>query len=187
MVEEWWRLWIGPAAPIVGALVGALIAALVTYFLIVKRKRLSIFVGRTEDLTKGLRAHRHPVALRFGDKEVKRLNRAWISITNKGNTTISAVELDVVIPGLHEVSAGSVQAFDSKLEGSIKLTERELEFDKTYRVSVPFLNAKESFDVIVYFDGDADRCEVMCRMEDVQTRIVREKPSRLISSGHPPA
>ena len=56
-----------PLITILGPIIGALIGAAITYFVVVKHKRVIFYVSATEDLTQGLRQHLttglHPVRL----------------------------------------------------------------------------------------------------------------------------
>jgi hypothetical protein len=45
--------------------------------------------------------------------------------------------------------------------------------DPTYTISMPYLNPKESVEVVLFFDDAVEECKVFCRMEDVKVKIRR--------------
>ena len=47
-MPEWWMTHVGPAAPIIGAIIAACIAAAVTYWLVQKRKKIIFIAGKSE-------------------------------------------------------------------------------------------------------------------------------------------
>jgi hypothetical protein len=39
------------------------------------------------------------------------------------------------------------------------------------KIALPFLNAKESFPVSVWFDGSPDKCDIKCRIPNVDCTV----------------
>jgi hypothetical protein len=74
-----------PLVAIVSPIIGALIGAAVTYYFVVKRKRVTFYVGRSEDLTLRLRQHQSFVVFKLNNKEVSNLNRAIIESCETSN------------------------------------------------------------------------------------------------------
>lgn len=154
---------------------GALIGAFVTYRVVVKRKALTFRISETEDLTLALRAHHQFIAFRIGDKEMLNLNRASVSVRNVGNVSISNVVFVVAIKGTHPVSLAEAVGGSVDLRREVKIEQIGDRIDPRFTVSLPYLNAKESFEIELYFEGDASNCDVRCRLEDVNVKIQRGK------------
>ncbi len=166
---------VGPLAPVIGAIVGGLIGAFVTYRIVVKRKALSFHVSESEDLTLALRQHHRFMSFKIGDKEMSNLNRCSVTVRNVGNVSIANVAFNVVIDGIHAVSLAEVSGGSIKLRNEIKIEKVGDNVDPVFNVSMPYLNAKESFEVELYFDGVINKCAAHCRMEDVKVTIYRGK------------
>jgi hypothetical protein len=165
---------LGPIAPILGGVVGALIAATVSYFFVFKRRRVVFWIQKTRNLTDGMKPF---VAVAVEGSEVVELNRASVMVENSGNAALKDFEFEVRIPGHH----GNCVA---KAESSNPLLERAVSVGKSYssaseilvKVVVPFFNPKETFEVVLFFDNEADECEVRCRMEETTVTIRRGLP-----------
>jgi hypothetical protein len=174
-MENWQIPLVGPLAPVIGAIVGGLIGAFVTYRLVVKRKALAFRIGESEDLTLALRQRHQFMAFRIGDKEMLNLNRSSVLVRNAGNVSIANVAFVVVIDGRHSVSLAEASGGNLDLRREITIEQKGYNIDPAFNVSLPYLNAKESFEVELYFDGVTSKCEVYCRMEDVNVKIQRGK------------
>jgi hypothetical protein len=135
----------------------------------VKRKRLTFYIAPSEDLTALLRVHAGAISIKMLDKEVRQLNRAQIVIKNTGNATITGLEFSIVIDGEHGFVTADARGDSVKLSNSVKMEWQE-GLDPIGEVSIPFLNAKEAFEIQMFFDGQPGRCMVHCRMEDVSVR-----------------
>jgi hypothetical protein len=170
-MESWQVPLIGPLAPVIGAIFGALIGAFVTYRLVVKRKALMFRISETEDLTLALRAHHQFIAFRIGDKEMLNLNRCLVYVRNVGNVSIANVTFAVVIKGKHPVCLADSAGGSVDLRREVKIEQAGDHIHPVFNVSVPYLNAKESFEVELYFEGPTSKCDVRCRLEDVSVRI----------------
>lgn len=82
-----------PLIAIVGPIAGALIGAAITYFFVVKRKRVTFYISPTEDLMQGLRQHLATAVLRLDNRDVLELNRATVTVKNNGNASIKEFDL----------------------------------------------------------------------------------------------
>jgi hypothetical protein len=166
-------LTFGPIAPIVGAIVGACITAGVTYFVIYKRKVVNFWVSETEDLTLPLRQHHSFVRFRVGDSDLSNLNRGRVVVKNTGNTAIANLAFDIEIPGTHAMHLAEHHATSQKLYQAIQIDwdKPPKTSDPRFHIIVPFLNPKEKFDILVFFDGTTDRCNIHCRIEDVRALV----------------
>jgi hypothetical protein len=47
--------------------------------------------------------------------------------------------------------------------------------DPLFNISLPYLNAKESFEIELFFEGVTSSCYVHCRIEDVNVKIQKGK------------
>jgi hypothetical protein len=163
--------FVGPLAPIIGAIVGALIAAIVTYSLVVKRKSVVFWIRDTEDLTSSLRKHHHAILFKIGEIETANLNRATVSVSNVGNVSVPNLKYEIVVPGTHQVALAEAGTENFQLRQEIVITGTNRNADPAFTVSVTFLNPKESFDVEIFFDGRMTNCEVYCRMEELKVKV----------------
>jgi uncharacterized repeat protein (TIGR01451 family) len=154
------------AATLLAALFTAVVSVFMTYRYLVKRKRLTFYVAKSEDLTALLRVHAGAISIKMLDREVRQLNRAKIVVKNTGNATITNVAFTIVIDGEHGFVTADARGDTVKLSNAIKM-KWEAGLDPIGDVSLPFLNAKESFEIQMFFDGKPGRCIVHCRMEDV--------------------
>jgi hypothetical protein len=172
-MENWQIPLVGPLAPVIGAIVGGLIGAFVTYRLVVKRKVLVIRVDESEDLTLPLRQRHKFMAFKIGDKEMLNLNRSSILVKNAGNVSIANVTFSIVVEGIHDVALAEASGGTLNLLREIKIEQIEGRVDPIFNVSVPYLNAKENFEIELFFDGETSKCDVYCRIEDVSIKIQR--------------
>jgi hypothetical protein len=169
-MPEWWTSSVGPLAPIVAALVSAGIGAAITFLFTHKRKRLAFTIRKSEDLTSPLRQHHGLISFRFGLREVSSLNRAVVRVRNTGNTTIKDVKFDITLFGSHPFYLSEVSLRDPAMVRGIK-TERPMgdsSNSPALNVTADFLNPKESFEILIYFDGEVEQPDVYCRMEEVK-------------------
>jgi hypothetical protein len=170
--------FVGPLGPIIGALVGAAISALVTYHFAVKRKVLRFWVTNSEDITLPLRRHYKDVVFKVSGRDFLNLNRSSVFVENRGNTTISEFRFDIEIVGDHPHYLAELAVADEDLRKAVNITwdEPATRTNPRFHIDVsPFLNRGESFQVLLYFDGKSDDCNVHCRIEDVKTRVRRGK------------
>jgi len=168
--------YVGPLAPIIGAIVGALITAVVGYFILAKRKRLTLWISDTDDITAPLRRHHREILFRIGQDDLVKLNRSRITVKNSGNTALGMFTFDVKLPGDHQHYYGDLAPEDAGFRDNVVIEwpQPRIMEDPVLTVKVsPFLNARETFSITTYFDGDTEPVEVRCRIEDVTTRIKR--------------
>lgn len=155
-----------PLIAIVGPIAAALITLAATrYFR--ERKHLTFVIVRTEDLTLPLRRDRNLISFKIDDKEVKEFNRALVFVENTGNVAIKELSFVVRMVGLHNVRLFNMESENAALKENIQAEWDEYAFDDELRVSLPFLNPKESFRVALFFDGKPTDVEVLYRMEGV--------------------
>lgn len=171
-MPEWWSSTVGPAAPIIGALLSAIIGGVITLVFIHKRKQLTFTMGKSEDLTSPLKQHHGLISFKFGLREVSNLNRATVRVKNSGNTTLKDVKFDVMIYGSHPFHISEVSMRDANLLGAIK-TDWGIDGSSNPKlsVSVDFLNPKETFELLMYYDGEPEQPTVYCRMEEVRVKL----------------
>jgi hypothetical protein len=173
-MPEWWTLYVGPIAPIIGATVGALIGAAVTYTLVQKRKRVILFAGKSESLTDSLKARSGEIAkVTINKQELDSLNRAEVHAYNNGNTSIANFSFEIFLPGPHKFVQPSLNASSLLLQTDVLMKVASVEQYSSVRLTAPFLNPKERLEVAVFFDGKLVEPEVMCRIEDVQCKVRR--------------
>jgi hypothetical protein len=160
----------GPLATIIGAVIGAA----VTYFLVVKRRRLVFWVAPSEDLTSSLRSHHNRITVTVGGQGFFNLNRGTIYVENIGNTSIDPFAFDVEIPGKHEGYLAELVGGEPQLREAISITTDQPPPTMNPALHVQlssFFNPKESFKLAVFFDGDAVDCTIQCRVADVKTKV----------------
>ena len=109
-----------PLMTVFGPIIGALIGAAVTLSFIVKRKRVTFYVYRTEDLIRELRRSLAVVVLRLNNQDVTELNRAQVIVRNNGNAAIKDFQFDIMIPGDHGLRLAEKQATNANLDQDIK-------------------------------------------------------------------
>jgi hypothetical protein len=171
--------FVGPIAPIIGAVIGAMIAAAVTYYLVVKRKSLGFWITKTEDLTSSLQRHHQQIVVSVGGQGFLNLNRASVLIKNTGNTSIGDFKFDIHIPGEHQGYLSNVVVADNDLRDAITITSEQpaRTVGPSLHVNVAsFLNAGELFKISMFFDGAPTNCEVRCRIADVKSKVRSGEP-----------
>src|SRR5262245_28710674 len=150
----------GPLSPILAALVGATITFFVTYFVVTQRRALSFFISNTEDLTLPLQKHNRHVVLRVGDAEMLNLNRAFISVRNRGNVAIKDLLFEIEVPGAHDHAWLELTTKDERLRNAFKIQQRqEGSREWKFEVSAEFLNPKEFIRFVIFFDSVSDDCK----------------------------
>lgn len=168
--------FVGPLAPIIGAIVGAAIAAAVTYYLVVKRKAVTSVINDTEDLTSALGGHGQLMTVKIGNREVARLMKGGVIIRNSGNSPVKDMSFEIDLDGSPGFWLSVFGEGSDELKKAITIEQGQASGRggpprKPVKVSVPFLNPKESFGIDVFFDGwNTPECTVSCRMEDVYVK-----------------
>jgi hypothetical protein len=159
-----------PVITILGPIIGALIGAAVTLSFVVKRKRVTFYVYRTEDLIRDLRQNLAVVVLRLNNQDVTELNRAQIWVRNNGNAAIKDFRFEIMIPGDHALRLADKHANDAVLHQEIKIDwdKSASTYNHRFAIQVPYFNPKETFSISVFFDNSPDNVEVLCRMQDVK-------------------
>jgi hypothetical protein len=166
---------IQPVAAIIGAIITATVSVLVTLFVVVKRKRVTFVISPSEDLTLVLRQSHKFIVIKWGDRELLNLNKGSVIVKNTGNSSISHFHFEIMVQGKHPFCIADVVSPDPKLRSEVKI-ESEPTLDTryhTFKVSIPFFNPKEIFEVPVFFDEVTVDCSVSCRMEELKYRVRR--------------
>jgi hypothetical protein len=97
-------------------------------------------------------------------------------VKNTGNTPIAPCPFDVEIPGEHNQFLAELTTKDPDLRRAIEITwdEPQVRNDPRFHFRVsPFLNPKESFEILFYFDKETNKCKIHCRIEETKTKIKR--------------
>jgi hypothetical protein len=165
---------IQPVSAIIGAIITAIVAIVIAVFIVPKRKRVTFWVGPSEDLTLGLRQAHQQISFRVGGRDLLNLNRAALAVKNTGNDAIVEFTFDIGIPGNHPFYvAEAVIDDDIALKHAIRiaLDEPARSTNPRIHISLPFFNPGESFEMIAFFDGTTDDCNIHCRMEGVHCKI----------------
>ena len=177
-----------PAVAILGPIIAAIITLLVTRRW-QRSKQVTFWVASSEDLTLPLKRSEHFVVVEIGAYRGLDFNRGVVTAKNTGHAMISGVVFDVSIPGEHQLALAEVRSDDRNLSASAKIERRDDQsptYNPTFKITIPFLNPKDAFEVVVFFDKEPVNCNISCRMEDVVVRIRRgqhEGPwSRAISA-----
>jgi hypothetical protein len=171
--------FVGPLAPIIGAIVGALITAAITYFILTKRRSLGFWVTHTEDLTSSLRRHHQQIVVSVGGQPFLNLNRATVFVKNTGNVSIGDFRFDIEIPGEHKGYLADVDVKDADLRKAIQITTDQPppSYNPALHVNVSsFINAGEAFKIGLFFDNESVDCVVRCRIADVRAKVKWGEP-----------
>jgi hypothetical protein len=165
-----------PAIAIIGPILAATITALVTRHFR-ERKRVDFLISNTEDLTPALRRSQRKVQIRIDDHDVETLNRAFIEVECKGNTTIRDFRCDFIVPGLRSICLHVVLSPSEYLQKAISADWRDEAFNgspaKILQIKTDFLNPKERLRVNVFFDGEGVQCDAGFRMEGIHYTLKR--------------
>ncbi len=174
--------YIGPLAPIIGAIVGGVIGIVGTYYFVAKRKRLGFWVTKSEDLTSALRRHHREIVVSVGGRGFLSLNRSTVLVKNTGNVSIGDFKFDIEIPGAHQSYLAEVLVNDAELRKAIVITTDQPapSVNPTFHVNVgTFLNSKETAQIAIFFDGETEDCKVRCRIADVYSKVKVGEPFEL--------
>jgi hypothetical protein len=79
----------------------------------------------------------------------------------------------VIIPKKHQQSIPEVVSPDNKLRDSVVITSDPPGTpNRTFKFKMDsYLNRREQFQVLIYFDGPTVPCEVRCRHKDTKVKI----------------
>jgi hypothetical protein len=162
----------GPLSPILAALASAIITALVTYYVVAQRRAVTFWISKSDDLTLPLRKHHRHIVFKIGDVEMLNLNRAFVSVKNRGNVAIKDFAFDIEVPGQHENVWLETTIKDDKLKHALKsVPVKKNDPDRSeLAVSAEFLNPREVLSFVVFFDNTTDDCNVHCRLENTRVR-----------------
>ena len=163
---------IGPLAPIVGAVSAAAVSALVTYFVVMKRKKVEFWIAASEKIAPPHNRHQN-ILFKIGDKDVLNLNKGEVSVKNSGNKSIANFIFHLKLPGVHSACFAEIAASDGKLRDDVKL-EQAINTENVFvKVSLDFFNQGEAFQILTYFDGVTTDWLLNFRMEEVRCKMQR--------------
>lgn len=193
MGQSGWAAY-APFITVFGPIIGALIGVGVTYFLVVKRKRVRFSIAPSEDIAQPVQRERKDVVFKVGSSEMRNLNRATIVVRNIGNSTVDKLDFSVGFETRHEnvlidrlsdekklcetINIEELNKIPDLATGAVDMSALQVLMSKgnVFRVQVPFFNVKEIFKIIILFDGALENALVLCRMPEVVTRIRVERP-----------
>jgi hypothetical protein len=164
------------AATILGAILGVAGAYLVEYF---RKERLAVRFALTspEDLARALRERGNSFEVKVNDFSTQQLIAAGVTVKNTGNTTITDLTFDLIIPGPHRLALAEVITDNVKLKSAVSIDfDRVLPpKDPLFKISVPFLDPRETFKITTFSDGPENICTVACRLPGVKIKTVTEQ------------
>jgi len=165
------------APEIIIALVGLLttiVSSAVTYAITTRqfgRSKLAITASNAEDLSKNLRMTNQSISILVNDRKIDRLNRAELSCTNVGNTSIEGIRIQVSLYEKRQY-ASIIDSYDNyEVTKSIKIIPNET--STGFDIEIPFLNSGESLSLNLYFSGGQPEYGVNCRMKGVNVILNR--------------
>lgn len=167
------------AAPIISALITGGISLAIAFFFLTKRRAVTFLISGTEDLTRSLQGHNQHIVVSVGQQPFLNLNRATVRAKNTGNVSLEGLKFDIQIPGQHSAYIANAIAEQGELDDAVSITTDQPPptYNPTFHVSVSsFLNPKESFWIILFFDNDPVGCKVRCRVADLKTKIRYGQP-----------
>lgn len=164
----------GPLATIIGSILSAGAAASATYAWMYKRKSLEISIFKPEEVSRYLRQHAKTISIKFADKDLLELNRSLVVVRNTGNTVIKDFSADLYLPGDRSFFTADLNIDDRHPVANVTF-ERigdDLSRSPTFKCKVPFINVREKFEIVLWFDAVLDRPKVACRLEEVSVKII---------------
>jgi hypothetical protein len=138
--------------------------------------RLVFVIGKTENLDDGFGRGPGMRIVAPDGAEVEHLNKCNIGCTNVGVDTIKDLRFDVLLPGARKYLSADFKATAKGIASSAtysSLSNLTKPLSSGIKITLPFLNSKESLPLSVWFDGPADKCEVECRIENVKCVVKR--------------
>jgi hypothetical protein len=107
----------------------------------------------------------------------QQLIAAGVTVKNTGNTTITDLAFDLIVPGRHQLALAETVTENVKLKSAVSINFDDVlpPKDPLFRISVPFFNPKETFKITTFSDGPENRCIVACRLPGVKIRTVTEE------------
>ena len=161
----------------IASIVAAIIAVILTYiFEGFRRGRSSLrfVVHNAQDLTRALRSHGKSFEVKFNDAAIQQLILRTITVQNAGNTIIEDVRFEIVIDGRHQLALAEAASKNLQLRSDITIESDDgpFQIDPIFKISMPYLNAKESFEIKLFHDGKIEQCFVHCRLPGVTTAVL---------------
>jgi len=168
-----WVSWIvGP--PIFAAIIGIVAGRFYR-----ERRQVTFLLSDTDDLTLPLRQQSHGViTFKMAGEDWINLNRASVTVNNTGNTSISNIRFDIVMPGQHNHCRAAIGQTSPEMLHTIQIDWPKPPSYRDPILCFAFFNRKEAFTLFIYFEGTPDKCEVRCRMEGVDVQIRNARRGR---------
>jgi len=159
------------------AILGSALAAVLTLIFTRRwqaRKRLTLWIEKTEDLSRAFGKHDDfAIVFKQGEQEIQNLNRAIVGVENTGTVNISDLSLEVEIPETHKARFARKDSIDKSLQEAVLLQWKESPNTQArLQISLRFFNPGETFRIILFFDGPSDDCKVYCRIEGVEVNHI---------------
>ena len=131
--------------------------------------RLIFLIGKTENLDATFGRGPGTRILAPDGSDVVHLNKCNIGCTNVGALAIRELKFDVVCGGSRKYLSVEFKG-DARgvASGAAYVPLQEAE---GVRISLPFLNPKESLPISIWFDGSPDKCSLECRLEGVNCTV----------------
>jgi hypothetical protein len=161
---------LGPAGPIVGALISATVASVVTYKFSIARKKVLFTIFTGGDLTILLKLQHIQYKLSIEDIPIEQLMVQEIFVVNIGNRAIADFAFFLTLRS--ESKLFSVVPFrtERNLAKDIQIKKNSVNppASRSCSVSMPFFNPGERFIVRILFNGDAAGARIDCRLPEVK-------------------
>jgi hypothetical protein len=106
--------WVVAIASVVAAVVGATVIFVFDRYR-ATRKLLRFVVQPPEAVSEGLRAHGTFLEIKVGDRVLRELNVARVSVKNAGNVQLEQIAFEIVLPDPHSLALADCVAADQKL------------------------------------------------------------------------
>jgi len=167
--------WVVAIASVVAAVVGGTVIERYR----ATRKLLRFVVQPPQAVSEGLRSHGTFLEIKIGDRILRELNVASVSVKNAGNVQLEQIAFEIILPGPHSLTLAECIAADQKLKSAV-----DIDFDRVmpatdqrFKISLPFLNPGEGFVIKTFSDDAPVACRVECRLPGVTAQI--ETPETL--------
>jgi hypothetical protein len=138
--------------------------------------RLVFVIGKTESLDDAFGRGPGMRIVAPDGAEVEHLNKCNIGCTNVGADTIKDLKFDVLLPGTRKYVLADFKTTAKDIASGATyspLDSRTKPVSSGIKIALPFLNSKESLPLSLWFDGPADKCEIKCRLANVNCTVKR--------------
>jgi hypothetical protein len=171
-VPSWWTE-LGPAGPILGAVITATVASLVTYKFTVARKTVVFTTFVERDLTRLLKTQHLQYKLTIEDIPIDQLMAQEVVVVHKGNRAVTHFEFFLTLHGEAKLFSVAPLRTERNLADDIEIKENLINHSasRSCSVSMPFFNPGERFIVRILHNGDAEGARIDCRLPEVKVLI----------------